>query len=307
MFSLTADWFNKVTDDILYAIQIPASVGLSSPTINYASMKNTGFEFEVGHTNQVGNLRYGVNLNLTAIKNEVSKVKAPSYGSLTTIQEGLPWNSYYLTEWIGIFQSQAEIDEGPTHPFAPKPGDLKFKDQNGDGVINADDRIVVDGALPKFYYGGSFNLSWKNFDLTAFFQGVEGQKFHVTNWGIDPFQQGTAPTEELAENVWTPENPTNEYPAMYRSNYKPVTGTKSTYHLKDASYLRLKNLVIGYTIPKNITKKIRMKTLRVYVSVDNLFTITDYPGADPERTGSGRFANALPQLRIYSAGVKVKF
>ena len=307
LFSLTADWFNKVTNDILYGIQIPASVGLSSPTVNYASMKNTGFEFEVGHTQQISDFRYAMNFNFSTYKNEVTKVKSPTYGSLNTIQEGLPWNSYYLTEWIGIFQSQAEIDEGPTHPFNPKPGDFKFKDQNGDGVINADDRVVVDGIYPKFYYGGSLNLAWKNFDLSAFFQGVQGQKFHVTNWGIDPFQQGTAPTKELAENCWTPDNPTNEYPAMYRSDYKPVTGTKSTYHLKDASYFRLKNLNVGFNFPKDLCQKIRMKALRVYLSGDNLFTITDYPGLDPERVGSGRFADALPQLRIYSAGIKIKF
>lgn len=305
MFTMTADWFNKVTDDILYGIDIPASIGLSSPTVNYAKMKNTGFEFELGYKNSINDFKYGVNFNLTSFKNEVLKVKAPTYGQ-TTIQEGLPWNSYYLTEWIGIFQSQEEIDKSPKQPYNPKPGDLKFKDQNGDGVIDSKDRVVVDGAFPKFYYGGSVNLSWKNFDLSSFFQGVEGQKFYVNAWGIDPFIQGSAPTVEFANNAWTPENKSNTTPAMYRSGYGPVTGTPSTYYLKDASYLRLKNLVIGYTLPTAMMKKIGIKTMRIYVSGDNLLTITKYPAADPERTGSGQF-QTYPQLRVFTTGINVKF
>ncbi|HZL10679.1 MAG TPA: TonB-dependent receptor [Prolixibacteraceae bacterium] len=305
LLSLTADWFNKVTDDILYGIDIPASIGLDPPTVNYAKMKNTGFEIELGHTNKIGELKYNVNFNLSAYKNEVLKVKAPSYGQ-TTIQEGLPWNSYYLTEWIGIFQDQAEIDASPKQPYNPKPGDLKFKDQNGDKVIDSKDRVVVDGAFPKFYYGGSINLTWKSFDLSAFFQGVQGQKYYVNGWGIDPFIQGCPPTVDFEKNAWTPENKSNTYPAMYRSDYGPVSGTPSTYYLKDASYFRLKNLLIGYSLPSELIHRIGMKNLRVFVSGDNLATITKYPYADPERTGSGQF-QTYPQLRTYTIGLNVKF
>ncbi len=112
LFTATVDWFNKVTDDILYQIPIPASVGLSSPTVNYGKMKNTGFEIEVGHGKQIGDFRYDVNLNYTRIKNEVLRILAPSYGN-TTIQVGLPYNSFYLIEMDGIFQNQAEIDNEP--------------------------------------------------------------------------------------------------------------------------------------------------------------------------------------------------
>jgi TonB-linked SusC/RagA family outer membrane protein len=305
LFSVTADWFNKVTDDILYQPNIPASIGLEAPTVNYAKMKNTGFEIVLGHRNKIGQLQYNVTANFTTFKNTVLRVNSPSYGR-TTIQEGLPWNSYYLTEWIGIFQSQDEIDKSPKHPYNPKPGDLKFKDQNGDGVIDDKDRVVVDGAFPKFFYGGSINLSWKNFDVSSFFQGVKGQKFYVENWGIDPFIQGNPPTVDFASKAWTPQNKSNTTPAMYRKGYAPVTGTSSTYYLKDASYFRLKNLTIGYNFDRNIFRRLGMKSLRVYVSGDNLLTVTKYPYADPERTGSGSF-QTYPQLRIFAAGVNVKF
>ncbi len=302
------DWYRKITKDILYNIEIPLSIGLDAPTVNYAKMQNKGFEFELSHQNRLGALRYTVHANFSVNRNKVLKVRAPYYDSNNTIQEGLPWMSNYMIEWIGIFQSQEEIDNGPKHPYNPKPGDLKFKDQNGDNVINADDRVVVDGAYPDFFYGGGLNLGWKQFDLSAFFQGVEGVRFFVDRWGFVPFTQGSAPTIEFAKNAWTPENKSNKYPAMYQDGYAPVTTTRSTFFLQDASYLRLKNLVVGYTLPPSVAQKIKMKSLRVYVSGDNVFTITKYPGADPERLGVGRQRFATyPQVRILSAGLNVRF
>ena len=132
------------------------------PTMNYGAMKNVGFDFEVGSAKQFGDFGYNVNLNMSHYKNEVTKILTPSYGNYI-IKEGLPWNSHYMVEWIGIFQNQAEIDEGPTHQFNPKPGDLKFKDQltvdtNNDGVpdkadgkIDANDRVVVPGVIRNYF------------------------------------------------------------------------------------------------------------------------------------------------------------
>ncbi len=314
LFTATFDWYNKVTDNILYQIPVPASVGLSAPTVNYGKMKNTGWEFELGHGQQIGDFRYNVSFNLSSSKNEVLKVLAPSYDNHSTIQEGLPFGSYYMIQWIGIFQDQAEIDKSPKQSFNPKPGDLKFKDQNGDGIIDAKDRVVVNGAYAKFYYGGSLNLSWKNFDLTAFFQGVQGQKFFVQGaWGLMPYVQGGPPTLDFVKNMWTPTNHTNKYPAMFAGGYLPVTGTNSTYFLLDASYMRLKNLAIGYNIPKSFSRKIGSKDIRIYVSGDNLLTFTKYPEGDPERVlaankdyANGR-TSTYPQLRIYTFGINVKF
>lgn len=307
LVNVTFDWFDKVTDDILYNIPIPASVGLSSPTVNYGKMRNTGFEIELGSEKQLGDFRYDVNLNFSTFKNEVLRILSPVYGNYT-IQEGLPFNSHYMTEWIGIFQNQAEIEAGPKHPFNPKPGDLKFKDQNGDNVIDAKDRIVVDGAFPKFYYGATINLSWKNFDLNVFLQGVEGYKQSTQglSWGLVPYIQGSPPPVDFIRNMWTGEGSTNKHPAMYISGYAPVTGTRNTYWLLDASYLRLKNLAIGYNIPSSISRKIGMEFARVYVSGDNLLTSTKWPGSDPERANTNWF-QSYPQLTTYTLGIKVKF
>jgi hypothetical protein len=271
----------------------------------------------VGHANQVGEFRYDITGNISFYKNEVLDIISPTLAT-NTVQEGIPYGSWYMVEWIGIFQNQSEIDEGPKHQFNPKPGDLKFKDQltidsdgdgvkdQADGVINANDRVVVDGYYPDFYYGFGANVYWKNFDLTVFFQGVQGIKNYSTNWGITPYTQGSPPTMDLVNNHWTGEGSTNTYPAMYRAGYNPVTGTTSTYWLFDASYLRLKNLRLGYNLPASFAKKIGMKEAQVYFSGDNVLTFTKYPGSDPERTSQGAALSIYPNLRTLAFGIKVK-
>ncbi len=309
LLTLTVDWYNKFTDDILYSIPVPASVGLSAPTVNGGQLRNRGWDFELGHNNRFGEVAYNLNFNLSFFKNEVVSILSPTYGN-NTIQEGLPYNSYYMIEWIGIFQNEAEIAEAPLHPFNPKPGDLRYKDQNDDGVINAQDRVVVDGYYPDFYYGGGLNVTWRNLDFTAFFQGVQGVKNYLGGqhraWGLVPFVQGSPPTKDFVKNRWTESNPTNKYPAIYEQSYGPVNGTASTFWLYDASYLRLKNLRIGYTLPVSITQKIRLKEAQIYFSGDNLITITDYPGTDPEKSSLTASYSTYPQVTTYAFGIRVK-
>ncbi len=310
LLDVTFDWYHKLTTDILYGAPIAALAGLSPPTVNFGEMANKGIEVVLGHRNKVGEFGYGVSINFARNRNEVLKLNIgdePQIGGTRITQVGLPWNSHYLVEWEGIFQNEAEIDAAPTHPHPPKPGDLKFKDQNGDGVINADDRIVIDGAQPDFTYGGTINLTWKNFGLSAFFQGVSGRKQYngILSWGQGAFMQGSPPTVDFVNNRWTPNNPTNEYPAIFQNGYGPVTGTNSTYWLFDASYFRLKNLLIEYHIPNILTERVGIRDLRIYASGDNLFTITDYPGADPEQFDNEWFT-AYPQVRIFTLGARIK-
>ena len=246
---------------------------------------------------------------------------APTYGNVT-IQKGLPYGSFYLTEWIGIFQSTEDIASSPVHRNNPKPGDLKFKDQltvdtNGDGImdagdgkIDAADRVVVDGAFPKFYFGGFVDLAWKDFDLNLFFQGVNGQKHYISGGGIEPFNQGGAPTKDFFNNHWTPENKSQKYPAMYASGYGAISGTPSTYFLADASYIKFKSFMLGYNLKSSICSKIGLKNVRLYLSGDNVFTITKYPYPDPDRLLDGNNAGNIfvyPQIRSFSIGLNVKY
>lgn len=303
LFSLTFDYYNKITDNILSQATIPMSAGMSAPTINYGKLKNYGVEFEVGHQNTVGEFSYGVNFMASLNKNEVLELRAPSYGSYI-YEVGKPYGEHYMYIWDGIFQSDEDIANSPKHPFNPQPGDIKFKDLNNDNVIDENDRTMVEGKYPKMIYSSKWYASYKNFDISLFFQGVSGRKIYTDGFGVVPFAQGASPTKEYL-NAWTPENTDTNVPALYDWSYAPMK-SRSTFNLKDASYLRLKNLVIGYNLPKSWLSKFGVEFARVYFSGENLFVITDYPDYDPERSNDGWHA-MYPQAKTYSFGLNLRF
>ena len=304
LFGATVDWYNRHTTDILsQRSDLPNSVGLSAPIVNAGAMKNVGIEIELRHRNSFGNFNYGASLLFHKYSNEVTNLLAPTLG---TIEVGQPYNNFFVYEWIGVFQNQEEINSSPKQPLSGKlqPGDLKIKDLNGNGTVGPEDRVRM-SRFPGHNYSFSLNAGWKGFNLSAFFQGVNGISTQVTGWGYEPFQQGSAPPIRFL-NAWSPTNPSNTVPATYLTGYSGVAGYSSTYFIQDASYLRLKNLYLSYTLNEKMLNKIKSKGLTVYVSGDNLFTWTKYEGNDPERAGSGRFAQ-FPQLKIFTAGLNVKF
>ncbi|SDJ10465.1 TonB-linked outer membrane protein, SusC/RagA family [Pedobacter sp. ok626] len=308
----TFDYFDKRTKDILRVAQLPDFIGMGAPTVNSGAMKNTGFEFTLSHKNKIGNVTYELGANFYTYKNVVTKFGPDEIQGNKIRREGLAWNSWYMLDWIGVFQNQAEIDAAPKHQNSPKPGDLRFADHSGpngvpDGKIDPFDRVVIKGQHPDFNYGFNLNLGYKGFDLSAFFLGVAGRKVYTTDWGYGAFRQWSPPPTFWRDR-WTPENPTNKLPGMYVDTYAPITAA-SSFWLQDASYLRLKNLVVGYTFQNELIKKIGLQNLRLYFSGDNLFTITDFVG-DPERVildnTSGRFA-IYPQANVYTVGIKTTF
>jgi TonB-linked SusC/RagA family outer membrane protein len=306
LFSLVFDYFNKTTSDILRAGQVMATVGLNGPTINNGEMKNTGFDLTAGHQHNIGELKYGISLNFSHYKNELVKFGAREISGRTIKQQGIPYDSWYLNEWDGIFQSEEEINTSPVHYYAVRPGTIKLKDVNGDNKANLDDRVVIDGRYPKFLYGLNLNLEWRSFDFSAFFQGVQGIKYYVMQWGLEPFSQGSRPPVKWRD-AWTEENHSNTLPYLYFADRETSNRQNSTFWLMDGSYFKLKNIQVGYNIPKPIVGKVGMQSARVYVAGDNLFTITDFEGFDPERNPDQTRFGEYPQLRIYSLGIKVEF
>lgn len=299
--------YNKYTTGILAGASIPASAGMGAPTENYGEFKNYGIELNLGHRNTIGKVKYDVNAQLTINRNKVMKYPAPVYGG-RIIEEGGAYNDYYLYECTGIFKSQAELSAVST-PGNPQIGDIKFKDQNDDKVIDGKDRIRVKGAFPDFIYSFGGNLEWRNFDLSLFFQGVKGQKVKTNFFGEDPFSQGSSPHPKFLNAFDPVTNPNSDIPSIYSWGYAPMTGgtaQNSTYFLKDASYLRLKNIQIGYTLPSALTQRFGISFLKVFLSGDNLLTFTPYPDLDPERAGDGWHAQ-YPQVKTLSAGLNVKF
>jgi hypothetical protein len=232
-------------------------------------------------------------------------------------QEGLPYNQYYILINDGVYQNQAEIDNGPVPAYSgntpPKPGALKFRDISGpdgvpDGRIDVTyDRVPVAGAFPKFNYGMNLNASYKSFDLTVFVQGVSGRKTYVTGWGVAPFQQAAAPPTWW-RGAWDGEGTSNTLPHIFIDGWAP-NNVASTFWLGNSSYMRIKNIQLGYTLPTAWGKKVYLQNFRIYASVDNVYTKTKFfQGLDPERatTESARAA-IYPQSTIYSFGVRASF
>ncbi len=303
----TLDLYNKYTTGILASASIPSSAGMSAPTINYGEFKNYGLELSLGHTRKIGHFTYDVNAQVSINRNKVMKYPAPSYGT-RVIEEDKPYRDYYLYEYTGIFKSEDEIEKVTT-PGNPQVGDIKFKDQDKSGAIDGEDRVRVNGAYPDFIYSFGANCSWKNFDLNLFFQGVKGQKFLLSGWGIVPFVQSSSPLP-MYLNAYDPQtNPDSNIPSVHSDGYAPMTGgtaSGSTFYLKDASYLRLKNIQLGYNMPSSLLKSIDISQLRIFIGGDNLLTFTKYDYGDPERSGDGR-ACEYPQIKTIFVGLNLKF
>lgn len=315
---ITFEAYKKSTTDILRPAQVAGSVGLDAPTVNSGAMTNTGLELALSYKNKISagafdGLVYNMGFNISGFKNKVSKYGSLQDNGSTIVEEGKPWNTFYLLEWQGIFQTKEEIDNAPKqYGENTVPGDLKFKDVNADGVVNDQDRrAMTNNVFPAFTYGFNINAAFKGFDVYLFLQGVEGQKGifgYGRAPGLTPFFSGVAPSQEMAENAWTPENGSNTAPRLYFSDgagSEKVWRRPSTFLLYDMSYLRVKSLQIGYTLPANIVKRMSMGSLRVYASGDNLFTFTEFPGLDPEKP-SGSYLS-YPQNRILSMGLSVIF
>lgn len=312
--SVTFDWYKKKTTDILRASQVSDLLGLSAPTVNNGEVENKGFEITFAYNNYVKEglfkgLQYSASVYFDRSRNKLTKFGAEEISGYNLRREGLPYNSYYMLECIGVFATQEEVDASPKQ-FNDNtlPGDLKYKDQNGDHVIDNKDRIPMGGRFPDFEYAINAAVSWKGFDLSLLAQGVSGKSYYTNDWGVYPFRQGSAPTYEYLEGMWTEEHPYGAiHPKLYWDNLGGNKNTRAnSYFLKNASYLRLKNLTFGYTLPKQITEKVRMSKVRIYFSGDNLITFTKFKGLDPERQDDGRDA-MYPQNRICSFGLNVEF
>lgn len=308
--SFSADYFKKQTEDILLTLKLPGvSVGelVQATYINAGAVKNDGFEFAVNFQNSDNEFKYGVTANLATLNNEVTKLN-PNVRSLdntfanTRTVVGQPINAYYGYEFIGIYQNQAEVDSYLfTNPNGRLPGDMKFKDINGDGQIDANDRTFIGNPIPEITYGLVFNASYKRFDISFLFQGVENVDRYndlkqILDYDSRPFNSTTG-----VLNSWNGEGTSNTRPRLTFNNNGG--GEISSAFVEDASYLRLKNLEIGYTFDSKLIPGIA--SLRVYASGQNLITWTDYSGLDPESTNL-KDQGTYPQSTSVLFGARIK-
>lgn len=343
--SLTAEYFQRKTDNLILDVPLPPSFGFINTTVkqNVAAMENNGFELQVSYTERQKEFKWNASANLTVITNEVTRLADGVSGierggdadfgtyNITNTVVGQPIQAFY--GWIveGIFQSQAQVNSSaaqvnptPSQTYNPSlhtsAGDLKFADINKDGVIDLKDRVFLGSYLPKFTYAINLGANYHGFDASIFLQGVQGSKIFnatrvITEGMVRFFNAGTA-----VLNAWTPTNTGTNIPRA-ASGDPNQNARPSTRFLENGSYLRLKNLSIGYRIPASTLQSLTkgsVSSLRIYVSGQNLLTFTDYSGFDPEvgnRTPTGNnvaLTNGIdfavyPQPKTYLIGLQVTF
>lgn len=309
---LTVDYYHKRTDDILLLLPVPGVLGLNPSYQNAGRMDNKGWEFQVSSRNMIGQLVINANVNLTINDNMVKDLAGTGpyiNGGLedrNIIGEGYPYGGYwgYITD--GLFQSKDEVASYPNYRPGTAPGDVKIVDLNGDGKISPDDMTFLGRVFPRYTFGSNINLMFKGFALNMLFQGVGGSK---TRLGGAIFQMGVwgGFTHKLiAGNYWTPENPNARFPRPLKFDTR--NDDMIDRSLVDASYLRLKNIQLVYTIPEKLTRKAGMRSVSVYVAATNLLTFASFNewDLDPE-TIPGTRTERYPQTSVTTFGLNVQF
>lgn len=315
------DYYIKKTSDMLYAIPVLSTAGTAPPTQNVATAVNKGFEFALNYRSKSTELvRYNVGGNITFINNEITNLgtggepinsgriqSANSTVSRTDV--GQPLASFYGYVTDGLFQTQAEVESHAFQNENTAPGDIRFKDLNGDNVIDVKDQTYIGNPIPKMTYGLTGDISFMGFDVSMFWQGTQGNDIYNGSVRYD-FTHVNRPAAAL--DRWTGPGTSNSTPRI-SLNDPNQNARVSDRFVEDGSYLRLKNLQLGYTFPATWMNKVKIKEFRVYVSAQNLMTFTKYSGMDPE---IGTIGGALelgidkgfyPQARIFLAGVNLKF
>ncbi len=312
-FSAEFDYFSKTTKDILIDLQLPGFVGNgggATITKNAAEILNSGFEFNFKYNGSAGDLKYTVGLLGNTLHNEALKVRGTGSsddylvggGGATRTSVGLPVGAFYGYKTDGIFQNQAEIDAYP-HRADAKPGYLKFVDTNGDTKITDDDRTFIGSPIPDVLFGFNFNATYKGFDLNIDFQGQYGNEILNMKETVRPDMYNF---EAHVWNRWTGEGTSNEEPIATQGGYNFLVSER---FVQDGSFLRLRNVSVGYTFAPAIIQKLKLSNLRIYVSGTNLLTLTKFTGYSPEVLGgpidSGLDYSTYPVSSIYSCGIRI--
>ena len=328
--TFTVEYFNRKTENLILSVPTPPSFGFYGSGVysNVGAMSNKGFELQATYDKTQGSFTWNLSGNISFITNKVVSMNTPNatidvggtsaFGGgapLTRTMAGQSIQSFYGWVVDGIFQSQAEVNSSPTQQSGTGPGDLKFKDLNGDGKITDADRTFLGSYLPKYSYALNYGAKYKNFDLSLFFQGVQGNKIFDAARIVSEGMARLMNASTVVLNAWTPSNTKTNIPRAYsgdpNQNVRP-----SNRWIEDGSYLRLKSLIIGYNMPHATLQSLAkgaISSVRLYVSSQNLLTITKYKGWDPEiGSQNGTLTNGVdygqyPAARSFQFGLQVGF
>jgi len=316
--SLTADYYVRQTNNILLSLPQPSVLGGYPPTVNAGGVSNKGIDLIIKHRNKIGAFGYWVNANLSYVKNKITDLAG---GDTPGRSVGDPISNIYGYEAIGLFQTQAEVNNAPsqTSTFGgAQPGDIRYKDISGpngipDNIIDQFDRKSLGTSFPEINYGIQIGGNYKDFDFSVLAQGVGNVSRCLTAQAIQPFPNMGKVLERAVDNTWTPTNPTASFPRLSLNTASRNYGQTSSYFVEDASYLRIRNIQIGYSLPVSVLNKIKMQKLRVYFSVDNPFLFTSFKDFDPEApqfstvSWQGPAGNYYPQVTTITGGLNLTF
>ena len=318
--SVTADWYQKKTKDLLYNVSLPITSGFSTSLQNIGKVKNEGIEFSLNTVNLNGAFQWNTNFNISYNRNEILDLGAvtgdiPSGGASGHLQlvnsgilrVGQPIGVFYGLVTDGIFQSVAEV--AASAQKTAKPGERRYKDITGDGVINSSDRVILGHAQPDYSFGFTNNFSFKGFDLAVFIQGVEGNSILNLNKFELESLTGIHNQSTAVLDRWTATNPSNTIP---RANSAGSPYQVTSRQVEDGSYIRLKNVQLGYNFSPELLRKVKLSNAKIYVSGQNLFTKTDYSGYDPEvsrfaqdNLSQGTDYGSYPSAKMFLVGLNI--
>ena len=312
LLSITADYYIKNIYDMLLSFPLPYYAGMQPAYSNAGDMSNKGWEISIGHKNKIKDFNYGVTFTLSDNRNKITNLNGLNSQDKTMV-EGYPNNGIwgYLSD--GYYQDWDDVANSPKLSNSARPGYVKYKKINqGEGIdpmlIDSRDQVYLGDSFPHFEYGLNLNASWKNFDLTIFFQGVGQRSTFMSGIGLKPFANGANLFRHQMDS-WTEDNRNAEYPILVPEANAADNYVRSDKWVRNAAYCRLKNMVLGYTLPQSLTKKLNIGSLRLYVSGQNLFTISNfYKGYDPEVSyGGNQGGEFYPIMQTFTVGVDLKF
>ncbi|NWJ49546.1 MAG: TonB-dependent receptor, partial [Bacteroidetes bacterium] len=307
--SIVFDYYQKKISEMLMRVPVPAYVGTAAPFINAGSMTNKGWELSVTYKNSIGDFNYSATANLSDVKNKVNDTKGQDIvNGMYLSRAGYSINSYYLYQADGLYQTKDLNAKNQVLPYfkpTSAPGDIKYKDQDGNDTINSKDRVLMGNNFPRYEYSLNLNASWKNFDINIYLYGV-GKRDNYISGVVYPFNGGNYVASGLTSALdrWTPTNTNAAYPRLY--NGGNGNWENSTFWLRDGSFMRVKDITIGYNLPENLLNKLTISKFRIYFSMTNPFTFSHYEkGFDPEiSNNTGYF---YPIMKTYTVGLNVTF
>jgi TonB-linked SusC/RagA family outer membrane protein len=312
---VTIEVFDNLTEDILLQLPIPATYGLGQPFQNAGSVRNRGWELSMNYAFDTGAIQHSFNFNISDNKNVIEDLRGREFINgfdvNTILREGYSINSYYALKSDGFFNSEEEINNSATPIFVNEvdPGDIRYRDRNGDGQIDYEnDRFVLGNEFPRYTYGATYAMDWNGFDFSVFIQGVGQRQQWLRGEIVEAFHNNNeGPVFERHIDRWTPENLDASYPRLTVGSESVNNAARSDFYIFDAQYLRLKNVQLGYTLPASAMENLGLESTRFYLTGLNLLTFSPLNdiGVDPENVGNN--GRVYPVSRIFSLGMNINF